>query len=123
MMSDNKYIFKRWTIDEIRVRVNNLKKKFGEEYVNRIYKLYQSESDTEFDILYLTYYHIKRRKLKYRINNQMFKLVHFTPKSRYMSEMNVVPVYATTFTYSDFGRTSSYYNDSNWYQWLSNVSR
>lgn len=56
---------KRYNLFEMKVRVENLKKKFGREYVNATMRLFSTYTSNELDLLYLTYYHIKDAKVKY----------------------------------------------------------
>lgn len=61
-------MIKRMPLEEMRVRVENLKKLFGEEYVDNIVAYFKSQAEHEIDVLYLAFFHIRRTRLRYSPN-------------------------------------------------------
>jgi hypothetical protein len=111
-------IKKRWNLEEMKIRVNNLKKVINETLVNRYCYRALEETDNELDALYIAYYDLKALSLKYKrevygtVNN-----VDYKPKfdwNSYLYEylknnINYYTRTASSYTWST--RTySSYYN-------------
>jgi hypothetical protein len=111
-------IKKRWNLEEMKIRVNNLKKVINETLVNRYCYRALEETDNELDALYIAYYDLKALSLKYKrevygtVNN-----VDYKPKfdwNSYLDEylknnINYYTSTASSYTWST--RTySSYYN-------------
>lgn len=55
---------KRRGLDEMRIRVENLKKLFGEDTITHLKNLYTTMSTSELDMLYLVYFTLRREKCK-----------------------------------------------------------
>lgn len=72
-------IKKRWNLEEMKIRVNNLKKVINETLVNRYCYRALEETDNELDALYIAYYDLKALSLKYKrevygtVNNVDYK--------------------------------------------------
>jgi hypothetical protein len=109
---------KRWILEEMKIRVNNLKKVINETLINIYYYRALEETDNELDALYIAYYDLKALSLKYKrevygtVNN-----VDYKPKfdwNSYLDEylknnINYYTSTASSYTWST--RTySSYYN-------------
>lgn len=58
-------MIKRMPLEEMRVRVENLKKLFGADYVDTVVSYFKSQAEHEIDVLYLTFFHIRRCQLRY----------------------------------------------------------
>lgn len=72
-------IKKRWNLEEMKIRVNNLKKVINETLINIYYYRALEETDNELDALYIAYYDLKALSLKYKrevygtVNNVDYK--------------------------------------------------
>ena len=79
-MNDN-FIKKRWPLENIRKRVENIKKIVGERSVDSTLEYYLKVAANEYDALYLTYYHFKmwHCKLIYSTNWNL-KPVGYNPR-------------------------------------------
>lgn len=72
-------IKKKWNLEEMKIRVNNLKKVINETLINRYYYRALEETDNELDALYIAYYDLKALSLKYKrevygtVNNVDYK--------------------------------------------------
>jgi len=108
-------IEKKWNLEQMEKRIENLKKACGESMVLFIYRQALDKTDDKLDALYLTFYALKSLRLRYKrevygvVNN-----VDYKPKfdwDRYINEYlsvhsNDWSSTPATFTYS----YSTYYN-------------
>lgn len=78
---DDNFIKKRWPLENIRKRVENIKKIVGERSVDSTLEYYLKVAVNEYDALYLTYYHFKmwHCKLIYSTNWNL-KPVGYNPR-------------------------------------------
>lgn len=53
------------SVEEMRVRVENLKKKFGRLYISTLESHYSLLTTNELDKLYLVYYDVRRNSIRY----------------------------------------------------------
>ena len=58
-------IEKRWNLEEMKIRIENLKKITDSVLVSIYYVSAKAKTDNELDALYITYYTLKSRLLKY----------------------------------------------------------
>lgn len=109
-------IEKKWNLEQMEKRIENLKKVCGESMVLFLYRQALDKTDDKLDALYLTFYTLKSLRLRYKrevygvVNN-----VDYKPKFdwyRYSNEYyssnhsNDWSSATATFTYS----YSTYYN-------------
>ena len=108
-------IEKKWNLEQMEKRIENLKKVCGESMVLFLYRQALDKTDDKLDALYLTFYGLKSLRLSYKrevygvVNN-----VGYKPKfdwdryfNEYLSSHSNDWSYTTaTFTYS----YSTYYN-------------
>lgn len=108
-------IKKRWNLEEMKIRVNNLKKVINETLINIYYYRALKKTDNELDALYIAYYDLKALSLKYKrevygtVNN-----VEYKPKfdwNIYLDEYlkNNINYYTSTESYYSWS-TGTYSN-------------
>lgn len=98
-MNDNDcFVPKKWSLDIIRKRIENLKKKYNENYINGILRYFLAKTDNECDALYLTYYHIKRCNRRYdastfgkirqvEYSEKQYRIVAATGKNAFINKL------------------------------------
>ena len=117
-MEDTNFVKKPWDIEQMRKRVDNLKKRLGPTIVE-IY-LYQSfnKTNNELDALYLTYYGLKERCLKYRrcvfgrVKEVQFKR-KVDNKWYYVDYDNIIGDYTYTLAEKDYGQLYRSFDQNN----------
>lgn len=115
-------IEKRWNLEEMKIRVENLKKITYPAFVSFYYANAKVKTDNELDALYLTYYGLKNTLLKYnRGSYGRIKTVNYERKfdwNQYIdfhilgnTECRTPPsFYSTISTYSNYDSFSYYYD-------------
>lgn len=105
-------IEKKWNLEQMEKRIENLKKVCGESMVLFLYRQALDKTDDKLDALYLTFYGIKSLRLRYKrevygvVNN-----VDYKPKfdwDKYINEYYSNDWSSTTATYAY--NYSTYYN-------------
>jgi len=103
-------IEKKWNLEQMEKRIENLKKVCGESMVLFLYRQALYKTDDKLDALYLTFYTLKSLRLRYKrevygvVNN-----VDYKPKfdwDRYLTTHSN----NWSYTYSYSTSYSTYYN-------------
>ena len=120
-------IEKRWNLEEMKIRIENLKKITSSALVSIYYANAKAKTDNELDALYITYYALKNRLLKYnRGSYGRIKTVNYARKydwNQYIdfhilgsTECRTPPSFSysayssLTSTYSNYDSFSYYYD-------------
>jgi hypothetical protein len=106
---------KRWNLDEMRKRIENLKKVINSSIVDFYYFQSLEKTDSELDALYITYYRLKSLALKYKREKYgIVNDVDYKPKfdwgkflDGYLKTTNN---YTSTVSYAYSSRTYSNYD-------------
>lgn len=108
-------IKKRWNLEEMKIRVNNLKKVIDETLINIYYYRALEETDNELDALYMAYYDLKALLLKYK--REVYGTVNeveYEPKfdwDKYLNEyLKGYHDYTSTTSYTYSSRARSIYD-------------
>ena len=91
------YIPKRWDLEQMRKRVENLKKIINPYRVETKLNFCKALTDNELDALYLTYYQLKEENLKY--DRHIFGKVNFV---EYKPKIVIEPLNNYSYIIEDY---------------------
>jgi hypothetical protein len=107
-------IEKKWNLEQMEKRIENLKKVCGESMVLFLYRQALDKTDDKLDALYLTFYTLKSLRLRYKrevygvVNN-----VDYKPKfdwNKYLKYLKGYYNYTSTTSYTYPSRIYSNYD-------------
>lgn len=118
-MEENKFVEKKWSMEQIVIRLENLKKIIDPFIINMKIHKCKALCDSEYDALYMAFYELKDQYSRLpRIKFGEPKLIGYVPKGWYITSdndfLNVLTTSGiTTLTTSDNDFMNVY---SNYYQ-------
>ena len=108
-------IEKKWNLEQMRKRIENLKKVINSSLVDFSYLQALEKTDNELDVLYITFYRLKSLSLKY--NRELYGTVNeveYEPKfdwDKYLNEyLKGYHDYTSTTSYTYSSRARSIYD-------------
>ena len=108
-------IEKKWNLEQMRKRIENLKKVINSSLVDFSYLQALEKTDNELDVLYITFYRLKSLSLKYK--RELYGTVNeveYEPKfdwDKYLNEyLKGYHDYTSTTSYTYSSRARSIYD-------------